>query len=86
MLSPVGVDTAVTWLSVGPVVSIVKELTGKLLLELLALSVTEMVQLLWVPSASSLKVIVLLSAVAEVEELPQAPPYVIVPASFDLKV
>ena len=83
MLSPVGVDTAVTGLSVGAVVSIAKELTGKLSLELLALSVTEMVQLLWVPSASSLKVIVLLSAVAEVVELLQSPAYPIVPASFE---
>ena len=74
MLSLVGVDTAVTWLSVGAVVSIVKELTDKMSLVLLALSVTVMVQLLWVPSARALKVIVLLSAVAEVSELLQLPP------------
>ena len=50
MLSPVGVDTAVTWLSVGPVVSIVKELTCKLLLVLPVLSVTVMMQLLTLPA------------------------------------
>ena len=72
MLSPVGVDTAVTWLSVGAVVSITKELTCKLLLALPVLSVTVMMQLLWGPSASSLNVIVLLSAVAEVVELLQS--------------
>ena len=83
MLSPVGVDTAVTWLSVGAVVSITKALTCKLLLVLPVLSVTVMMQLLWGPSASSLNVIVLLSAVAEVVELLQAPPYVIVPASSE---
>ena len=83
MLSPVGVDTAVTWLSVGAVVSILKELTCKLLLALPVLSVTVMMQLLWGPSASSLNVIVLLSAVAEVEELLQSPAYPIVPASFE---
>ena len=70
----VGVVTAVTWDKVGAVVSIVKELTVKLSLVLLALSVTEISQLLWVPSARALKVIVLLSAVAEVVELLQLPP------------
>ena len=59
VLSLVGVDTFVTLSSVGPVVSIIKELTGRALLVLLTLSVTLMVQLLWVPSASALKVIVL---------------------------
>ena len=46
MLSLVGVVTAVTWLSVGVVVSIVKELTERLSLVLLELSVTEILQLL----------------------------------------
>ena len=41
MLSLVGVDTAVTGLSVGAVVSIVKELTERLSLVLLEASVTE---------------------------------------------
>ena len=44
MLSLVGVVTTVTWLKVGAVVSIVKELTDKVLLVLLALSVTVIVQ------------------------------------------
>ena len=83
MLSPVGVDTAVTWLSVGAVVSIVKELTCKLLLVLPVMSVTVMMQLLWGPSASSLNVIELLSVVAEVVELLQPPEYDMVPASSE---
>jgi len=85
VLSPVSVDTSVTGLSIGAVVSILKELTSKLLLVLPVLSVTVMMQLLWVPSASSLNVIVLLSAVAEVVELLQFT-YPIVPASEELKV
>ena len=72
-----------TTLSSGPVVSMVKELTDKVLLVLLALSLTVMVQLLWVSSASALKVIVLLSASAEVSELSQFPPYVMTPASSE---
>ena len=78
--------TAVTSLSVGAVVSIVKELTESELLELLVLSVTVIVQLVYVPSARALNVIVLLEAVAAVVELLQLPPYVIVPASSELKV
>ena len=83
-----GVVTAVTSLSVGPVVSIIKELTGRALLVLLTLSVTLMVQLLWVPSASALKVIVLSPAteILSLLLLLQSPPYVIVPASSELKV
>ena len=64
----------------------VKELTDRLSLVLLKLSVTEMVQLSYVPSARALNVIVLLEAVAAVVELLQLPPYVIVPASSELKV
>ena len=82
----VGDVTAVTSLSVGPFVSIIKELTDSVVLVLLALSVTDIVQLLYVPSANSLKVIVLLPEDADVVELLQLPPYVIVPASFELKV
>ena len=44
------------------------------------------VQLVYVPSARALNVIVLLEAVAAVVELLQLPPYVIVPASSELKV
>ena len=72
---------------------IVKELTGRLSLVLLILSVTAMVQLSYVPSSYGVtlsvcvKVTVLFVDVAADEvELPQAPPYVIVPASFELKV
>ena len=78
--------TAVTSLSVGAVVSIVKELTESELLVLPKLSVTVIVQLVYVPSARALNVIVLLEAVAAVVELLQLPPYVIVPASSELKV
>ena len=87
MLSEVGVDTAVTWLSVGAVVSITKVLTDKLP-TLLALSVTLTAQLLYVPSASSLKVMVILSSATAVmlSLLLQLPEYDIVPASFVLKV
>ena len=70
----VGDVTAVTSLSAGPVVSIVKELTDSVVLVLLALSVTDIVQLLYVPSANSLKVIVLFPTDADVVELLQLPP------------
>ncbi len=84
VLSEVGVDTAVTSLSVGEVVSITKVLTDKVL-ELLALSVTITLQL-YDPSPRALKVIVLLEADAEELELLHPPEYVMVPASFELKV
>ena len=74
MLSLVGVVTAVTSLSVGAVVSIVKELTERLSLVLFEVSVTVMVQSEYVPSDRVLKVIVLLSAEAVVVELLQLPP------------
>ena len=86
MLSLVGEGTAVTCVSDGAVVSMVKVLTDKLSLVLLALSVTLIVQLSYVPSASALKVIGLLLTLAEVSELIQLPPYSIVPASFELNV
>ncbi len=60
MLSLVGEGTAVTCVSDGAVVSIVKVLTDKLSLVLLSLSVTLIVQLSYVPSARVLKVIGLL--------------------------
>ncbi len=81
MLSPVSVGTAVTGLSVGAVVSILKELTSKFSLVLLTLSVTAMVQLSYVPSRNSValsgfvKVTVLfVDVTADEVELPQAPP------------
>ena len=86
MLSLVGEGTAVTCVSDGAVVSMVKVLTDKLSLVLLALSVTLIVQLSYVPSARALKVIGLLLTLAEVSELIQLPPYAIVPASFELNV
>ena len=84
MLSLVGEGTAVTIVSDGAVVSIVKVLTDKLSLVLLSLSVTLIVQMSYVPSARVLKVIGLLLTLAEVSELIQLPPYEIVPASFEL--
>ena len=87
MLSLSGVGTAVTWLSDGGVVSMVKEFTSRVLLVLVALSLTVIVQSEYVvPSFRALKVIVLLSAAAAVVELLQFPPYVIVPASFEENV
>ena len=79
-------DTAVSSLSVGAVVSITKVLTESAVLALLALSVTVMVQSLYDPSARALNVIVLLPTEDELSELLQLPPNVIVPASFELKV
>ena len=79
--------------SIGAVVSIVKEVTGWVI-GLLALSVTVMVQLSYVPSFNAVelsgcvRVTVLLSPddADDEDELPQAPPYVMVPASFEEKV
>jgi len=59
VLSLVGVGTFVALSSIGAVVSIVKEVTDWVI-GLLALSVTVMVQLSYVPSGRALKVIVLL--------------------------
>ncbi len=86
MLSLVGEGTAVTIVSDGAVVSIVKVLTDKFSLVLLSLSVTLIVQLSYVPSARVLKVIGLLLTLAEVVELLQPPAYDMVPASFELNV
>ena len=93
MLSLVGVGTFVTLSSIGAVVSIVKEVTDWVI-ELLALSVTVMVQLSYVPSINAVELsgcvrvtVLLFSDDADDEdELPQAPPYVMVPASFEEKV
>ena len=82
----VGVVTLVTSLNVGAVVSTVNEFNERVLLELLALSETVIVQLVYVPSDRVFKVIVLLSVVAEVVELLQLPPYAMVPTSFELKI
>ena len=70
-----------------------KELTERLLLVLLLLSVTAMVQLEYVPSSNAVelsdcvRVTVLFPDIAEDEdELPQVPPYEIVPASVEENV
>ena len=63
----------------------VKLETLMVLLSLSELSVTLMVQLEYVASASVLNVIVFKPTVAAVVELEQSPPYVIVPASSDVK-
>ena len=81
MLSLVGVGTFVTLSSIGAVVSIVKEVTDWVI-GLLALSVTVMVQLSYVPSfngvelSGCVRVTVLLSPddADDEDELPQAPP------------
>ena len=93
MLSLVGVGTFVTLSSIGAVVSIVKGVTDWVI-GLLALSVTVMVQLSYVPSFNAVelsgcvRVTVLLfpDDADDEDELPQAPPYVMVPASFEEKV
>ena len=71
----------------------VKELSVKLSLVLLFSSVTAIVQLSYVPSLNAVelsdcvRVTVLFPDIAEDEdELPQDPPYEIVPASFEEKV
>ena len=75
-----GVGTAVTCTRAGLVAPIVKELTDRLSLVLLLLSVTLIVQLSYVPSLNPVelsgcfRVIVLFPDVADEEELPQAPP------------
>ena len=56
-----GVVTGVTSARAGVIAPIVKDLTERLSLVLLALSVTEILQLLWVPSARASKYVVLLS-------------------------
>ena len=81
MVSLSGVGTAVTCNSAGLFEPMVKELTDRGLLVLLALSVTLIVQLSYVPSLNAVelsccvRVSVLLPDDADEEvELPQAPP------------
>ena len=82
----VGVGTALTSASTGGIAT-VNEVIGRALLALPEASVTVIVQSEYVvPSFRALKVIVLFVAEAEEVELLQFPPYVIVPASFELKV
>ena len=77
----------------GLTAEMVKELTERLSLVLLTLSVTAIVQLSYVPSLNAVELSVCVRVTVlspddadDEEELPQAPPYVIVPASFELKV
>ena len=103
MLSLVSEGTGVICTSSGSIVPMVKlseiipntfrPLTNRLVLVLLALSVTAMVQLSYVPSLNGVelsgcvRVTVLFPDDADDEdELPQAPPYVMVPASVEEKV
>ena len=77
--------------TVGAVVSIVKELTLRVLLILLALSVTLTEQPLYCPSlkaepSRSFRLTVLLLLVADVVEHLQLPLQVMVPASVELKM
>ena len=75
-----GVGTAVTCARAGVSWPMVKELTDRGLLVLLALSVTRIVQLSYVPSINAVelsdcvRVTVLSPDVADEDELPQAPP------------
>ena len=75
-----GVGTAVTCARAGVSWPMVKELTVRGLLVLLALSVTLIVQLSYVPSLNAVelsgcvRVTVLSPDVADEDELPQAPP------------
>ena len=82
----VGVGTAVTSASTGGTATI-NEVTARALLALPKASVTVIVQFEYVPSFRALNVMVLLPADdTVVVELLQLPPYVMVPASFVLKV
>ena len=84
MLSLVGVGTGVTSASTGGTATVNVD-TSRALLVLPEASVTVIVQFEYVPSFRALKVIVLSVAEAEEVELLQLPPYVITPASFELK-
>ena len=89
MLSPVGVGTSVTSASTGGMATL-NSLTSRASLTFPAESVTLTVQSEYVPSlkgvelSGCVRVIILFPCVADDEvELPQAPPYVMVPSSFD---
>ena len=93
MLSLVSVGTAVIWSRAGFVAAMVNKFTVRLSLVLLVLSVTAMVQLSYVPSVNAVELfgcvrvtVLFPDGAADDVELPQAPPYVIVPASVELKV
>ena len=88
----VGVGTSVTSASTGGMATL-NSLTSRASLTFPAESVTLTVQSEYVPSlkgvelSGCVRVIVLSPSIADDEvELPQAPPYVMVPASFEEKV
>ena len=92
MLLSVGVGTAVTSSSTGGTAT-VNVVTGRASLTFPAESVTLTVQSEYVPSLSAVELsgcvrVTVLSpdVAAEEVELPQAPPYVMVPASLERKV
>ena len=81
MLSLVSVGTAVIWSRAGFVAAMVNDLTVRLSLVLLVLSVTAIVQLSYVPSSNGVELsgfvrVTVLSpdVAADEDELPQAPP------------
>ena len=85
MLSLVGVGTIVTSASTGDMAT-VNGVTGRALLTFPAESVTVTVQSEYVPSGRVLKSILLLPTEDELSELLQLPPYVMSPASVELKM
>ena len=90
MLSLVGVGTAVTSASTGGMAT-VNEVTVRALLVLPEASVTVIVQLPYVPSLNGVELSVCVRVTvlfpddaADEVELPQVPPYVMTPGSFEL--
>ena len=87
-----GVGTAVTCASAGVSWPMAKELTVRGLLVLLTLAVTRIVQLSYVPSLNAVELsdcvslTALFPDVADDDELPQPPEYVMTPASVEEKV
>ena len=92
MLLSVGVGTAVTSASTGGTAT-VNEVTSRALLALPEASVTVIVQSEYDPSLSAVELsgcvkvtVLFVDVTADEVELPQAPPYVMVPASLEEKV
>ena len=92
MLLSVGVGTAVTSASTGDMAT-VNGVTGRALLTFPAESVTVTVQSEYDPSLSAVELsgcvkvtVLFVDVIADEVELPQAPPYVMVPASLEEKV
>ena len=92
MLSLVGVGTAVTSASTGGTAT-VNEVTSRAVLAFPAESVTVTVQSEYDPSLSAVELsgcvkvtVLFVDVTADEVELPQAPPYVMVPASLEEKV